>query len=94
MENVKEIILSRFGCSEQDAVHIVSMLENMDKSLVTMLENWVANSNYSSTEEYAGYSVDSLQRDYGMNFVAALLTIDWIIKDPKQAIPALEGGIM
>ena len=94
MENVKEIILSRFGCSEQDAVQIVSMLENMDKSLVPMLENWVANSNYSNTEEYSGYSMDSLQRDYGMNFVAALLTIDWIIKDPKQAIPALEGGIM
>ena len=94
MENVKEIILSRFGCSEQDAVQIVSMLENMDKSLVPMLENWVANSNCSNTEEYAGYSMDSLQRDYGMNFVAALLTIDWIIKDPKQAIPALEGGIM
>lgn len=94
MEDIKSIILSRFGCSEQDAEHITSKLEQMDKALVPMFERWARDMEYSNTEEYAGYSVDSLQRDYGMNFVAALLTIDWIIKDPQKAIPALQAGIM
>lgn len=94
MEDIKAIILSRFGCSEQDAAHIISKLGQMDKTLVPMLERWARDMEYSNTEEYSGYSVDSLQRDYGMNFVAALLTIDWIIKDPQKAIPALQAGIM
>ena len=94
MENIKAVILSRFECSEQDAAHIVSKLDALDSTLVPILEGWVKNADYSNSDEYSGYSLASLQRDYGMNFIAALFTIDWIIKDPKQAIPALQGGIM
>lgn len=94
MENIKEVILSRFNCSEQDAVHITSKLETLDSTLVPVLDCWVKDIDYSNSDEYSGYSLASLQRDYGMNFLAALLTIDWIIKEPTQAIPALQDGIM
>ena len=94
MEDIKAIILSRFDCSEQDAVHIISKLDTLDSTLVPVLKCWIKDIDYSNSDEYSGYSVASLQQDYGMNFIAALLTIDWIIKDPQQAIPALQDGIM
>lgn len=28
-----------------------------------------------------------------MNFIAALLTLDWIIKEPEQALTAIRNGV-
>ena len=94
MHNIRELLITRFGYSEQDVRILSGDLEHLDQALVPMLTKWVAEDACSDTTEYSGYSIDSLCSQFDMNFIAALLTLDWIIKEPEQAIPALKSGIM
>lgn len=94
MENIRELLISQFGYSEQDACMLSEDLEHLDQTLFPLLTNWVTGGVCSNATEYRGYSIDSLCSQFDMNFIAALLTLDWIIKEPEQAIPALKSGIM
>lgn len=40
-----------------------------------------------------GYDMEKLQKEFGMNPLASILTIDWLQKDPKSARQALKEGI-
>lgn len=94
MENIQKYLMSRLGYSEQDACVLCGDLEQLDRSLVPLLTRWVQDGTCSDDTEYGGYSLNSLCADCGMNFVAALLTLDWIIKEPEQAVTALRTGIL
>lgn len=94
MENTKDLLVLRFNYSEQEACMLCNDLDNLDQTLVPVLSRWIKNGNCSDSTEYCGYSINSLCMEFEMNFIAALLTLDWIIKDPEQAIPALQSGIM
>ena len=94
MENIRELLMNRFGYSEQDVCVLSGDLERLDQALVPTLTKWITEGTCSDATEYSGYSVDSLCSQFDMNFIAALLTLDWIIKEPEQALPALKSGIM
>ena len=94
MKNIRELLMSRFGYSEQDISVLCSDLEQLDQALVPVLAKWIKDGDCSDSTEYSGYSINSLCTEYEMNFIAALLTLDWIIKEPEQAIPAIKSGIM
>ena len=94
MENIRELLMSRFGYSEQDTCVLCNDLEQLDQALVPVLTKWIKDGNCLDSTEYSGYSINSLCEEYEMNFIAALLTLDWIIKEPEQAIPAIKSGIM
>jgi hypothetical protein len=38
------------------------------------------------------YSVEKLQREHGMNEIAALLTLDWLMREPEKAKASLRKG--
>ncbi len=40
----------------------------------------------------AGITFQTLVTDHGMNPIAALLTIDWLIRDPNAALRSLKKG--
>ena len=42
--------------------------------------------------EVEGYSIESLKNDHGMNELAALFTIDYLMKDPIAAKASLSKG--
>lgn len=94
MKNIRELLMSRFGYSEQDISVLCSDLEQLDQALVPVLAKWIKDGDCSDSTEYSGYSINSLRAEYEMNSIAALLTLDWIIKEPEQAISAIKGGIM
>ena len=94
MENIRELLMSHFGYSEQDACVLCNDLEQLDQALVPVFTKWIKDGDCSDSTEYSGYSINSLCAEYEMNFIAALLTLDWIIKEPEQAIPAIKSGIM
>ena len=39
---------------------------------------------------FHGWSIESLCEQFKYNFFAALLTLDWVVKNPDEALPALE----
>lgn len=39
-----------------------------------------------------GFDVPRLMREHSMNVVAALVTLDWLLREPKRAIASLRRG--
>lgn len=94
MENIRELLVSRFGYSEQDTDMLYADLEHLDQALAQILNRWIETGDCADATVYSGYSIDSLCSEFEMNFIAAILTLDWIIKEPEQALSALKSGIM
>lgn len=94
MKNMESIVMERLNCTENDAVILCNELEKIAPILVPLLDRWIEVNDESDATTYHGYSINSLRTDYGMNFIAALLTLDWIIKEPATAAAVLKEGIM
>lgn len=39
------------------------------------------------------YTLKGLVRSHGLNYIASAFTIDWLIRDPKNASASIERGI-
>lgn len=65
----------------------------LHEPLDTYFEKWVQNESDIIDYGTNGYSVRQLMEERGMAYPAALLTMDWLIKEPKKAIESLNGKI-
>lgn len=64
-------------------------IEALPQEIREALENWIETENVSSPE-YSGYNVQKiLELKPNMTVLSAYLTLDWIRKDPKTAIKAV-----
>ena len=93
MKDIQNIVMERLNCTGKEAAILCDNLEKIDSTLVPVLHRWIDTGDGADATTYRGYSIDSLYSDYGMNFIAALLTVDWIIKEPEAAVLALQEGI-
>ena len=92
--NLKAALINNYEYTNQEAELMINDLEKLDSRIISILEAWKETAVEDNTEEYHGHSINSLRHDYGMNFFAALTTLDWVIKDPENALPALAQGVM
>lgn len=90
---MKKVIMERLNCSTKEAMEIVADLSELHNELKPVLSAWINNGYVDYDKEYEGYSLKSLMQDYRMQFTGAILTADWLIKDPKAATKALHYGI-
>ena len=92
--NVSEIekMLIRKGFSEKESSLIAENLAQMDISLLPLLEKWLIK---DMEEDYkiGDLSINLLKSKFNLEYQAALLTMDWIIKEPEIAIEAIKKGI-
>ena len=84
--------LIREGYAEKQAELTATELMEIDSSLMPLLSEWVRNRKQSE-KEAEGFTLLGLQAQYDMTYPAALLTIDWLIKEPQIARIAIERGI-
>lgn len=42
--------------------------------------------------EVEGYDLQRLEQEHSMNPIAALLTLDWLLKEPEVALASLDRG--
>ncbi|MBD5316481.1 MAG: hypothetical protein HDS11_02260 [Bacteroides sp.] len=70
---------------------VAAEIVNVDNQLNPLVEKWLN----GESEDYVsqGYSILGLMKSRGMTYPAALLTIDWLIKEPEKAKQSLEKGI-
>ena len=54
-----------------------------------IFEHWKETRDESNSKDFHGYSIDIFRNEYKYNFFAALLTLDWIVKKPDEALPEL-----
>lgn len=90
---MEKIIMERLGCSAKEAAEIAADLADLHTALKPVLSAWINGEPYNAESEYEGYSIKTLMQDYGMQFTGAILTVDWLLKDPKEAAKALAYGI-
>lgn len=92
MEEIKKILIER-GYPERIAATTAVNLSKLTGRLAEALKDWVDKNNNPEVESN-GYSTTSLmERFKGMAYPAALLTIDWLERDPVTAKQAIEKGI-
>jgi hypothetical protein len=92
--NIKAILIDKYDYLPKEAEIMENELITLDAQVAPIFEAWKTTGEENNAEEFQGYSIDSLRSGYGMNFFAALVTLDWIVKDPEAALPALKQGIM
>ena len=89
-EQIKEILVSR-GYSERNAAIVSNELMEVSVELSPMLEQWLEDEKCQNDYSVQGHSIQQLL-EQGMKYPAAVLTLDWLIKDPKSALRSLTRG--
>lgn len=92
MENIKEILLSR-GCPANQVKTISKKIEELSDQLKPAMHEWLKKE-AMPVVEIDGYTTASLMEKFkGMQYPAALLLLDWLIKEPQTAKKAINKGI-
>lgn len=89
----KDALMGRLGYQSHEADTVVRDLERLSPVLRPILERWLADGTESDSQVFHGYSIDRLRASSRMNFIAALLTLDWVVRDPDKATSVIRKGI-
>lgn len=90
---MKALIMERLQCSEKRAEIIANDLEKLHPELQPLLERWIKDGHCEDATLYHGYSLDTLMAEKRLKFTGAILTLDWILKDPDMALKALREQV-
>lgn len=92
--NQKEIynhLLDR-DFDERTSEILAENLVNLTWDLHPLLEKWLS-TGIETDFESNDMSIRRLMSDYDMQYQAALLTMDWILKEPEIALEVIKKGI-
>lgn len=88
MENIGNILLER-GYKPDQAKSTASSLLKLNLQLKPLLEAWITS--FKETNFTVGdISIFFLMEKYGLRYPAALLTIDWLLREPEKAKEAMK----
>lgn len=91
---MKNMVMKYLGCPEERAIVIEKRLNEIQEELKPMLTQWLENGTIDETIIIEGYSVADFMKDYEMEFTGAILTLDWLIREPQKAKAAIAEGYM
>ena len=91
MKTIQDILIER-GYPQKQAISIASDLQAIDPALQNGLQSWLAD---QTETDYLieGFKLSDLKQKFDMTYPAALLTVDWLIKDPELAKKSIQRGI-
>lgn len=84
-------LVNDFGYPEEKAQLIVKKLDSSQPKIKAAVDLWW-NEAKIPTIEIAGYNFKRLVSEHNMNPVAAFLTLDWLLREPEEAIASLRKG--
>ena len=87
----KARLISEFSYTESGAELLMEKLANVSAQLLPHLERWWR-TNEAMNISVGGHSVSTLMANNGMNPMAAILTLDWLLRDPDKAAKAIASG--
>ncbi len=91
MENIKQVLLKR-GYTDKQINAVIDDLLAIDESLKEGFSLWIE-SEKETDYTIKGITLSELKNKFGMTYPAALLTMDWLIKEPEKAIESINRGI-
>ncbi|MDD7632338.1 MAG: hypothetical protein SOY43_11440 [Parabacteroides sp.] len=91
MKTIQDILIER-GYPEKQAISVTSDLQAIDPTLKDGLQSWLTD---QTETEYLieGVKLSELKQKFDMTYPAALLTMDWLIKEPELAKKSIQRGI-
>ena len=87
-EEIKKLLETR-GYSPQNAGLVAKEIQSLEPSLIPLWEKWAVDAKDCEDYEAEGYSISFFMEKQRMKYPAALLTIDWLLKEPNKAKEAL-----
>jgi len=95
MANTRRDIIGRlkseFGYEQAGAQLVADDLEGSDPAVRRAFLEWLTSGRLPILS-VEGFDVPKLMREHGMNVPAALLTLDWLLREPKAALASLRRG--
>ncbi|MFZ5425143.1 MAG: hypothetical protein ACOZAO_05080 [Patescibacteria group bacterium] len=91
---LKNRILQKFPgkYSTRGIDHAVAKIQEMDDDFRNLLETFLRTGQVQEIT-MGDYTINKLRIQYGMNEIAAYLTMDWIKKHPEEAVVSIDDGI-
>ena len=91
MGDIEKTLIER-GYKANAAKLLTSSLSKIDSKLQPLLNSWIENeSEVDITID--GISVLELKNKHNLKYPAALLSMDWLIREPEMAIAVFKRGI-
>jgi len=91
MEKIKDILKMR-GYPEKQAFSVANDLQEIDSALQDALQRWLVIEEEMDFQ-IEGFKLSELKQKFDMTYPAALLTMDWLIKEPELATKSINRGI-
>ena len=89
--NVTKILVEREGYTEKRAILLASECQNISKELRPLFEKWLYDASAKDDFTTHGYSLLDMMQQRGMHYLAALLDMDWLLKEPEKAKPVIDS---
>lgn len=89
---VKKLLERSKDYSMAEANFLFAELEHKTEGTKQAIEKWVSTGEKTILHAQNWTSSD-LEKEYTMNYIASVLTIDWIIREPDMAEKALKRGL-
>lgn len=85
-------LVTEFDYSQKNAEEVVEKLHACAPSVQEAFEKWWQGEGSDEALSVQGYTLPRLMKEYEMTPIAACLTLDWLIREPEVAVPALAHG--
>lgn len=92
MKSTKEILLER-GYPEQAATITGENLNKLSGNFAIARDKWLRDSTETDIESKGFSTLGLMQRFKGMTYPAALLSIEWLEREPEKAKPIILRGV-
>jgi hypothetical protein len=84
-------LLSEWDYKPNQIEDVVNRLLSMDVDILTAFDHWLQTSDFSASPMYSKFSPKSLHEIFPfLKPPAVFLLLDWIRREPKQALFAME----
>lgn len=91
METIQNILIKR-GYPQKAALSVVQSLLMLDSTFQPAFNSWLE-SEVETDFQIEGFKLSELKRKFDMTYPAALLTMDWLLKEPEKARECINRGI-
>ncbi len=92
MKSTKEILIER-GYPESAAMVTSSNLSKLTGRFLRAIDRWLVDETESDLDSHGYSSKELMARFKGMTYPAAVLTLDWLEREPEKAKRTIEQGI-
>lgn len=89
INDIIKTLTEREGYSQKRAILLANECQNLSVELLPLLDSWLQDAENKGDFNIQGYGLLNMIQHRGMNYMAALLDVDWLIKEPEVAKPVI-----